>query len=241
MAPHEGVSDPDLRLAAVTNTLAINNDENRKTGQVWWHGPAGIDPFGSAAYGAHCENGGYIFYPVFYELMARLKYQGAQAVTDRYAQIARVYEFHRLKSDDTVPGSTNWLEGLIGEFPESGLVPTAYIYGLMGVSAETDGLHIVPAFNDVYETMGVVSTTYGGHAYGLEENRNGSLTVFCKDGTIAMKLCYQPPRFTTFQVTLYAQDGTSDTREATVDADGMLRLDLTGENLDRVEILPKLG
>ena len=233
--------DPDLRLAAVTNTLAINNDENRKTGQVWWHGPAGIDPFGSAAYGAHCENGGYIFYPVFYELMARLKYQGAQAVTDRYAQIARVYEFHRLKSDDTVPGSTNWLEGLIGEFPESGLVPTAYIYGLMGVSAETDGLHIVPAFNDVYETMGVVSTTYGGHAYGLEENRNGSLTVFCKDGTIAMKLCYQPPRFTTFQVTLYAQDGTSDTREATVDADGMLRLDLTGENLDRVEILPKLG
>ena len=132
-----------------------------------------------------------------------------------------MYEFHRLKSDDTVPGSTNWLEGLIGEFPESGLVPTAYIYGLMGVSAETDGLHIVPAFNDVYETMGVVSTTYGGHAYGLEENRNGSPTVFCKDGTIAMKLCYQPPRFTTFQVTLYAQDGTSDTREATVDADGM--------------------
>ena len=56
-----------------------------------------------------------------------------------------------------------------------------------------------------------------------------------------MKLCYQPPRFTTFQVTLYAQDGTSDTREATVDAEGMLRLDLTGGNLDRVEILPKLG
>ncbi len=233
--------DPDLRLAAVTNTLAINNSENKKTGQVWWHGPAGIDPFGSAAYGAHCENGGYIFYPVFYELMARVKYQGAQAVTDRYAQIARVYEFHRLKSDDTVPGSTNWLEGMIGEFPESGLVPTAYIYGLMGVSAGTDGLHIAPVFNDVYETMGVTSTTYGGHAYGIEENRNGSLTVTCKDGTIAMKLCYQPPRFTTFRVTMYTQDGASDSYEATVGADGVLRLELTGDSIDRVEILPKLG
>lgn len=231
---------PDLRLAAVTNTLAINNKENQKTGQVWWHGPAGIDPFGSAAYGAHCENGGYIFYPVFYELMARVRYQGAQAVTDRYAQIARVYEFNRLKTDDMVPGSTNWLEGVIGEFPESGLVPTAYMYGLMGVSAEPDGLHVVPSFNDTYEVMGVTSMTYGGHAYGLEENRNGALTITCLDGTLAVKLCYQPPRFTAFTVTLYAKDGTSSAYEATVDGNGMLCLDLIGENIDRVEILPKL-
>lgn len=230
--------DRDLRLAAVTNTVAINNEENRKTGLVWWHGPEGINPFGSAAYGAHCENGGYIFYPVFYELMARLKYQGAQAVTDRYAQIARVYEFNRLKSDAAVSGSTNWLEGLNGEFPESGLVPTAYFYGLMGVSAESDGLHVSPSFNDTYESMGVTSTTYGGHAYGLEENRNGSLTIACKDGTLAMTLHYQPPRFENFKVTLYAADGSTESYCAAVDADGVLCLELTGENIDRVEIIP---
>ena len=63
----------DLRLAAVTNTIAINQKENRKLKTAWWHAPNGINVWGSASYGSHLENGGYIFYPVFYELMASFR------------------------------------------------------------------------------------------------------------------------------------------------------------------------
>ena len=59
------LEDRGLRLAAVTNTIPINNRENQKLKVAWWHGPAGINVWGSAAYGLHLENGGYIFYPVF--------------------------------------------------------------------------------------------------------------------------------------------------------------------------------
>lgn len=233
--------DQNAVLAAVTNTVAINNKENKVTGKVWWHAPAGIDPFGSAAYGSHCENGGYIFYPVYYELMARVKYQGAQAVTDRYAQIAHVYEFNRLKSDAAVSGSANWLEGLNGEFPESGLVPTAYFYGLMGITAEADGLHIAPIFNETYETMGVASTTYGGHTYGIEEDRNGSLTLNCPDGVAELSLTYTPGRFTTYTVTVFDGAGNhADSYAITADEAGKLHIELSLADVVRVEITPVL-
>ena len=233
--------DETMVLAPVVNTVPINNKENQQTGAVWWHGPAGIDPFGSAAYGKHCENGGYIFYPVFYELMARTRYLGAQSTTDRLNQIARVYEFNRLVSDEAASGSTNWLEGLIGEFPESGLVPTVYLYGLLGISAESDGFHVSPAFNRVYETMGVTSTTYGGRAYGVEVSRDGSMTVTCLDKEIDMALSYTPGRFTDFTVTTVKTDGSTDTQTLTVDEGGVLHVTLQGADVEKVVIAPVLA
>lgn len=232
--------DPMLVLAPTVNTVAINNQENQKTGIVWWHGPEGINPFGSAAYGLHCENGGYIFYPVFYELMARNAYLGATSVTDRLAQIARVYEFNRLKSDAAASGSANWLEGLIGEFPESGLVPTVYAYGLIGLSAAADGLHVTPSFNDTYETMGVTATTYGGHTYGVEVSRTGEMKITCTDGVADMTLHYTPGRFTAYNVTITLSDGTTTADTLTVNADGTLVLELSELACTQIVLTPVL-
>ena len=231
--------DVDMVLAPVVNTVAINNKENKKTGVVWWHGPAGIDPWAGAAYGAHCENGGYIFYPVFYELMARTQYEGAQSTTDRLRQIARVYEFNRLNSDEAAGGAA-WLEGLVGEFPESGLVPTTYISALMGVRAEAGGLYVEPHFNEVYEKMGVTSTTYGGKAYGIEENRNGTLTVNCLDGAVDMVLHYKPAHFEKFTVNVVSADGTTAESEVSAAEDGFLTVTLSADNVKTIVIEPLL-
>lgn len=229
--------DENLVLAPVVNTVAINNKENRKTKQVWWHGPAGIDPFGSAAYGAHCENGGYIFYPVFYELMARTKYEGAQSTTDRLKQIARVYEFNRLNSDKAAGGAA-WLEGLVGEFPESGLVPTIYVSGLMGIRAEADGLYVSPAFNQTYEKMGVTSITYGGKSYAIEEERGGKLIIQCLDGAIDMVLRYAPPHFDQFDV-IFSRDNRMETQsQVSLGEDGYITVTLKAENVQCVVLEP---
>ena len=231
-----------LRLAAVSNTIAINNRENQKLQVAWWHGPAGINVWGSAAYGLHLENGGYIFYPVFYELMARTQYEGAQSTTDRLYDIGRMYEYNRLVSDAAGGGSTNWLEGLIGEFPESGLVPTTYIFSLVGVTAEYDGLHLSPAFNDVYEYMGVREVKYNGLCYDIKVSRDASCVITATDGTVNMTLHYTPERFAdmSYTVTVTAADGTATTSTVTP-TDGVIVLDLNLENVATVTISPVLA
>ncbi len=237
---YEIIKELDLRLAAITNTIPINNRENQASGLVWWHGPDGINPFASAAYGNHLENGGYIFYPVFYELMARTEYEGAQSTTDRLYEIGRVYEYNRLVSDGAVSGSTNWLEGLIGEFPESGLVPTVYLYSLLGVSAENDGMHITPAFNEVYETMGVKKLTYGGKDYAVEVRRDGSMTLTPAAGEADLTLVYTPERFgdRAFTVTYNTASGSvSETVEA---VNGIVTVVMDGVKADSIVLEPVL-
>ena len=233
------LEDRGLRLAAVTNTIPINNRENQKLKVAWWHGPAGINVWGSAAYGLHLENGGYIFYPVFYELMARTEYEGAQSTTDRLADIAKVYEYNRLVSDLAGSGSTNWLEGLNGEFPESGLVPATYTYSLVGLTAEYDGLHLAPAFNDVYEYMGVREVKYNGLRYDIKVNRDASCVITATDGAVDMTLRYTPERFSTmtYTVTVTAADGTTTSTTVTP-VDGVVVVELKQESVAGVTIAP---
>ncbi len=236
------IASLDLRLASVTNTIAINNPENQKLGVAWWHAPAGIDVWGSASYGKHLENGGYIFYPVFYELMARTEYEGAQSTTDRLYDIGRVYEYNRLMSDAAAIGSTHWLEGLKGEFPESGLVPTTYFYSLIGVSAEYDGLHLSPAFNDVYEYMGVKTFKYGGNAYGIKVNRDSSFEITPSSGTVSMKLHYTPERFksVSYTLTITKTDGTVSNKVVSPDANGVIYLNISQSRVSSVKLTPNL-
>ncbi len=237
---YEIIKELNLRLAAVTNTIAINNRDNQRTKEVWWHGPAGIDPWGSAKYGSHLENGGYIFYPVFYELMARTEYVSAQSTTDRLYEIGRVYEYNRLKSDAAVSGSTNWLEGLIGEFPESGLVPTTYLYSLVGATAEHDGLHVAPAFNEVYETMGVRKLTYGGKDYAVEVRRDGSMTLTPAKGEADLVLHYTPERFADRAFTVTCNTASGSVSETVEPVNGVVTVALSGVTADSIVIEPVL-
>ncbi len=236
------LQDRGLRLAAVTNTIPINNRENQKLKVAWWHGPEGINVWGSASYGCHLENGGYIFYPVFYELMARTEYEGAQSTIDRLADIAKVYEYNRLVSDLAASGSTNWLEGLNGEFPESGLVPATYIYSLVGATASYDGLHLAPAWGDAYEYMGVRTLKYNGKSYDIKVSRDASCTITATDGAMDMTLHYTPARFAdmAYTVTVTAADGTT-TSSTVTPVDGVVTVELKYESVASVTITPVLG
>ncbi len=229
-----------LRLAAITNTVSITDKGDPATGRAWWHAPSGIRVFDNARYGTHLENGGYIFYPVFYELMARAAYLGADATVARLNDIAKVYDHHGLKSNAAaVPNGAAWMEGLNTVFPENGLVPTAYFYGLMGVSAAYDGLHIAPKFGSDYEHMGVHRMVYGGHAYGVEVHRDGTLRLTALDGVVHMSLHYTPDtQSDTYAVTIVREDGTIETATATSDANREIHLSWDHIDAVRVEISP---
>lgn len=210
-----------LVLAPRANTVAF--ESKSVAGKSWWHNPGGIDEFTNAGYNKHLENGGYIFYTVYYELMARAQYRGTNDVISRFQQIADVYTYNRLNSD--IGG---WLEGLTGEFPESGLVPVVYLRAILGLNADYNGLTFAPSFGTAYNTVGVQSVRYGGKTYAFEANKDGSATI--RGTGIDFILRYKPAAGTSVRAVL--KDGVGNTVyevTQTVGSDGYAVLDLRGK------------
>ena len=135
-------------IAPITNTVPIesvkelNADGSRY--ETWWHAPSGINVFTNSKFGMHCENGGAIFYTSFFELMSRIKYGYTDSALQRFITVADEYAVDKRLRDPYNQYGSQRVLGVIGEFPESGLVPVSYVRGFMGVNAEYDGLHIEP-------------------------------------------------------------------------------------------------
>jgi len=108
----------------------------------WWHGT----PFGD-----QCQDGGAILYTSFYDLMDRSRMKGADDAWKRFGEI-----LERYRMPDRLCGGTplylgenpqQEAAGSVGldlPFPESGMVPCYYLYGVIGVEATPEGLRIRP-------------------------------------------------------------------------------------------------
>ena len=108
----------------------------------WWKGT----PFGD-----QCQDGGAILYTSFYDLMDRSRHKGADDAWRRFGEI-----IDRYRMPDRLCGGTPLYRGenpqqeaagAVGvdlPFPESGLVPCYYLYGVIGVEPTPDGLRIRP-------------------------------------------------------------------------------------------------
>jgi len=156
-----------------SNTIAIETIGP----PYWWADYDGaIDPATTARWPVHCENGGAIFYVSFYDVMARLQYLGADAALARLQTIVSEFERDQLRRDPTNPGSTNWQLGIIGEFPESGLVPCVMVYGFAGVNPDRQGLHIAPNLPSAWSALTVNGIAWAGR--GLD------ITVTPTDATV---------------------------------------------------------
>jgi hypothetical protein len=134
------------------------------------------------------------------------------------------------------------LEGLNGEFPESGLVPATYTYSLVGITAEHDGLHIAPTFNNVYEFMGVRQVRYNGKSYDIRVNRDASCVITATDGAVDMTLKYTPERFSDmlYTVTVINSDGTTVSNVISP-VNGVVTAELSYEGVTSVTIVPVIA
>ncbi|NSW79304.1 MAG: alpha-L-rhamnosidase N-terminal domain-containing protein [Chthonomonadetes bacterium] len=153
----------------------------------WWYleGKAEIP---SQPFDTHCENGGAILYTSFFDLMARHRWLGADNAYGRLWGILRRYDQpDRLCGGNPLyfggkPYINGWAVGTDIPFPESGLVPTFFLYGFLGVDARVDGLHIAPLLPRSLSFAGVRNLFYRGLKLDLRVQRDSGgygITLAC--------------------------------------------------------------
>lgn len=156
----------------------------------WWesiHGAIAVD-HASGQWDNHLENGGAIFYTSFYDLMARLKYLGPNNALQRLEVIVAEFRKDQLRRDPTRPGSGPWQFGIIGEFPESGLVPAFVAYGFGGLRADRQGLHIEPQLPATWTELTIRDVNWGGARLDLTLSREDVLVSSAQDSQATVKV-----------------------------------------------------
>jgi len=153
----------------------------------WWY-LEGKGEIPSQPFDTHCENGGAILYTSFFDLMARHRWLGADNAWQRLWGILRRYDQpDRLCGGNPMyfggkPYINGWAVGTDIPFPESGLVPTYFLYGFLGVEARVDGLHISPGLPSDLTFAGVRNLFYRGLLLDLrvqKEDQGYRITLAC--------------------------------------------------------------
>lgn len=148
----------------------------------WWH-------FGwrGTPYDDQCQAGGAILYTAYYELMARAEYLGVENAWQRFRTILTRYALpdHLSGGDPLYTGESTQsgdggTAGVEGEFPESGLVPSAFLYAFLGIEPDVDALTITPQLPKELKFAGVRNLSYDGKTYEIRVT-NDSVKVRCTD------------------------------------------------------------
>ncbi len=166
------------------NTVAIEEKQ-----PYWWfsyNGAISVAPGGSATYGNHLENGGAIFYTAYDDMMGRLKSGGgADSAFARMEQIIAEFRQDELRRDPANNVGAPWTIGIVGEYPESGIVPLVMAEGFLGMDARPDGLHIRPDLPAALESAGLREVVYAGRTYRIQGSKNVSAvsTTSLPDGS----------------------------------------------------------
>ena len=178
-----------FKYAARGNTLDVSKVTDQNGAWYWWYNAETMSPAaGLGAYGNQMQNGGTIFYTAYYDLMGRYSYD-AEGAFERFSVIME--EFHKdslRRNSRTFYGE--YVEGILGEFPESGLVPYTFISGLCGINATTKGLEIKSNLPEAIEYAGVAEYHYGNRVYSIRVDKNITSPIVEKyeDGTFYVQI-----------------------------------------------------
>ncbi len=159
-------------VAPRSTTIPVENVQ-----PYWWYdiqGAISVGPGGKANYGEHVENGGIIFYTSFYDLISRLLYLSADDALCRLDAIMAEFHKDQLRRDPPNNQGIRWKLGIVGEFPESGLVPTFVVHGFLGAYAGADGLHLCPRLPSALSYVGVEDLWFRGNLYTITAVRNAT-------------------------------------------------------------------
>ena len=217
-----------MPFVPMSNTLSVERASG--LGEPWWcslNGAINTGIRSNAFFGQHLENGGYIFYPAYYELKAREMYLGADSVSKRAGEIAEIYRFNGFNT------AIGWAEGITGVFPESGIVSRAFISSLAGVDATVDGLSIRPDVPKGVKTLGIDALSFRG--VPLTVSVGAKSLVLKGESSLSGILRFFPSEAGKYTVTVASPDGEK-TVTALTDADGAITVDMTAENAVSVTI-----
>lgn len=205
----------------------------------WWQDVGGAIPVTTTgSWDQHLENGGFIFYYEFYDILARAAYKGINNAMDRMKTIASEYAIDRLWRDPANAYGDYWRIGVKGEFPESGLVPAAFLYTVAGIDASKDGLAIAPDIPTGMTTATISDLMYKGRDYKIQvwDDRveittpnTGTPTVTYIIGNLAASTTY------TIDILTIATSVTTS-RQAASDANGKLTVTETLTNATKITV-----
>jgi hypothetical protein len=142
----------------------------------WFFGWLGT-PYGNV----QCQDGGAIFYTSFFDLMARTKLLGADNAWQRWTEILARYRepdrlcgggplYHGENPQRVNPGAV----GVDIPFPESGLVPTWFVYGVAGLDPTVAGLEITPNLPRALPWLVVRNVQYRGLTLDVRVTRTSA-------------------------------------------------------------------
>lgn len=157
----------------------VNTVDVSSTGApyYWWdHGgqlPCTPGTFGG--YGHQMQNGGTIFYISYYDMMGRINRLGADNANARFEVIMNEFHKDSLRRNrymsyvqNGVQSMGEYSEGVLGEFPESGLVPLTFVTGFLGLNPCAQGLKISPALPSGYGFAGIREYRFGNRTYSIQ-------------------------------------------------------------------------
>lgn len=160
-----------FKVSARSNTYAVENIVEDGLHYWWYNGHSYNDvlPGMWGEYGNQMQNGGTIFYTSYYVVSGRINLSTDNAIS-RFNAIMDEFHIDQLRRDP----QTQWggyQVSILGEFPESGLVPLTFLTGFIGVNPEVKGLCISANLPSDMTYAGVNSYHYGGREYSIEVNK----------------------------------------------------------------------
>lgn len=166
----QGADIYTFRIAPRATTRAIESNGP----PFWWFSLNGeITPDKNAAFGEHLENGGAIFYTSYYDIAGRALHLGSRSAFDRFKVILDEFKTDGLLRDPDNNAGAPWKIGVIGEFPESGLVPASFLQVFMGIDADAEALTIEPRLPSDIARATVNNLTYAGLLLKITINDEG--------------------------------------------------------------------
>ncbi len=140
----------------------------------------------SVPWGQQVQDGGAVLYTSFYDVMNRLRHQGADSGFARLEAVLRWYQevqeaggyrsYYQTHEGSLQGAGTAGGIGVDAEFVESALVPLVLLYGFLGVRATPAGLIAEPHLPSSMDWLGVRHIRYADRTYHLSA-RDGVVTV----------------------------------------------------------------
>ena len=178
-----------LNWAPVSITRAI--ESIKVDGKYWWwHLNNKITvsgPKANAIYGEHLENGGAIFYVSYYDILARLKTMGANNAWTRFTGILDDFRKDRLNRKPKNFKGARWKWGIIGVFPESGLVPASMAISFMGLDASAESLIVNPKLPSSLPWLEIKQVSYRAGVYSIKATKKSITIRTVKAGAMSAK------------------------------------------------------
>ncbi|MBP5665307.1 MAG: hypothetical protein J6X87_03425 [Clostridia bacterium] len=180
----------NFKVSARSNTVAVETIEEDGLHYWWYNGHSFADvlPGQWGEYGNQMQNGGTIFYTSFYDVSGRALVSGDLAIS-RFNTIME--EFHKdslRRAPRPLPGNF-YQVSIVGEFPESGLVPLSFLTSIIGVNPDVKGLKIESRLPSDMDFAGVSEYNYANRKYSITVDK--SLTepsVTSANGVINVKV-----------------------------------------------------